>query len=230
MFQKIVDRLRLTKSFFGSARRRGLVRTLKISLYEVWFERKFGSTTGFVIPIERLDYTDTEAREHAGHYFPSSYLFLYEALAKGPIDCRGLVFVDYGCGMGRALLFAATLPFKRIIGVELSHSLCQTATHNLETYYRTHRITTPEWAIVNADARLFQIPDDATVFYLFNSFDAVILTDVLDKLIASTRSAPRKCYLVYANPQHKQLISERGFEKIAQAGGDYIIYSFGPSR
>ena len=87
MLQKAFDKLRLLKHFFSSARRRGVVRTLKISFYEVWFERKFGVATGYVIPLERLDY-DEEARSHAEPYFPSSYLFLHEALGAGPVECQ----------------------------------------------------------------------------------------------------------------------------------------------
>ena len=68
--------------------------------------------TGLVIPVARLDYSD-DAKAHAAPYFPSSYLFLREAFVTGPVDCRGHMFVDYGCGMGRAILFASTLPFER---------------------------------------------------------------------------------------------------------------------
>jgi SAM-dependent methyltransferase len=225
MLEKVFDRLRLLKYFFSSARRRGVVRTLRIAIYEVWFERKFGVATGYVIPVDRFDY-DEEARLHAEPYFPSSYLFLHEALAAGPLDCYGHVFVDYGCGMGRALLFASTLPFKRIVGVELSNSLCETATRNLDRYYRLRKKGTPEWTIVNADARLFRIPGDATVFYMANPFDAVVVGKVLDNIISSVQIAPRRCYLIYANPIHERLVSQIGFEKIAQPTTDYVIYTY----
>jgi len=224
MLKNFTDKLHLMGHFFGSVRRRGVMRTIRISLYELWFERKFGAATGLVIPVDRLDY-DEEARSHAQPYFPSSYLFLHEALAAGTLDCRNHVFVDYGCGMGRALLFASTLPFKRIVGVELSPSLCQTAMQNLERYYRLCGKTTPEWQVVNADARLFLIPDDATVFYIFNAFDAVIVGEVLDNIVASVHAHPRKCYLIYTNPIHERLITERGFEKIANHTPDYVIYT-----
>ncbi len=224
MLRSALDKLRLFKHFFSSARRRGLLRTIQISLYEVWFERKIGVTTGLVIPVARLDY-DEEAKEHAEPYFPSSYLFLQEALAAGPLDCTGHVFVDYGCGMGRALLFASTLPFKRIIGVELSRSLCRAATKNMNSYYHKQQKTTPEWAIANVDARVFQIPDDATIFYMANPFDDTVVGKVFDNIVASIHATPRRCYIVYANPIHEQLLIQRNFKKISRPTTDYVIYT-----
>lgn len=226
MLLGLIDRLRLLKHFFSSAKRRGITRTLRISLFEVWFEHKFRSATGLVIPAERLDY-DQEARQHAQPYFPSSYLFLYELLAAGPIDCRGHVFIDFGSGMGRALLFASTLSFKKIIGVELSPSLCKIAEQNLKRYYKSCHKNTPEWTIANADARHFSIPTDATLFYMANPFDAIIVAKVLDNIVTSLHSSPRKCYLVYANPIHERLLLERGFEKTAKTNADYVIYTNG---
>jgi predicted RNA methylase len=225
MLQRVVDRLRLLKHFFLSARRRGVMRTMHISLYELWFERKFGGATGIVIPLERLGY-DEDDRLHAHPYFPSSYLFLHEALTAGSLNCRGRVFVDFGCGMGRVLLFASTLPFKRIIGVELSRSLCETATQNLQSYYRLRQKGTPEWTIAHADARFFRIPDDATVFYMFNPFDAVVVAKVLENIVASARAAPRTCYLIYANPRYEHLLSQCGFSKVELSTTDFVIYTY----
>ncbi len=225
MLRKFVDRIGLLKLFISSVRRRGMIRTLRISIYELWFERKFGIATGFVIPVERLDFNEA-ARLHAEPHFPSSYLFLHEALAAGPLDCRNQVFVDFGCGMGRALLFASTLPFARVIGVELSHSLCEIASRNLQRYYFLQNKSRPQWTIVNADAALFRIPDDATIFYMFNPFDAVVVGKVLNNILASVRAAPRRVYLIYANPIHERLVREKGLEKMALPSTDYVIYSY----
>jgi len=227
MLRKTFDKLRFLSHFFSSAKRRGLVHTLRISLYELWFERKFGNATGTVIPVERLDY-DGEARVHAEAYFPSSYLFLNEALATGPVDCSGRTLVDFGCGMGRVLLFASTLPFKRFIGVEVSPALCDRAKNNLDRYYRAKNKFLPDWKIVNADARAFRPPDDASVFYIFNAFDATILDTVLENILISLREVPRKCYSVYANPVHEALLVDKGFAKVLQSAKDYVIYTNAP--
>ena len=35
--------------------------------------------------------------------------------------------------------------------------------------------TKPQWSIINQDARLFEIPPDANLFYFFNPFDAIVM-------------------------------------------------------
>ena len=224
MLQTAIDRLRLAKHFFSSARKRGLARTARIALYEFWFERKLGVSTGIVIPVDRLDYGD-EAKSHAQPYFPSSYLFLTETLGAGQVDCRDQILVDFGCGMGRVLLFASMLPFKRIIGVELSNALCETARENLKQLYARQDKSAPEWSVVNADVRTFPIPHDATIFYMANPFDASVLEIVLDNIEKSLRQADRQCYLIYANPQHETLLQRPGFRKLPSITADYAVYS-----
>ena len=69
-------------------------------------------------------------------------------------------------------MFASTLPIKRMIGVELSQSLCVAATEKLERLYRKSGQFDPRWTIVNADARVFVVPDaNANLFYFFNPFE-----------------------------------------------------------
>ena len=106
-----------------------------------------------------------------------------EVFTHSLVNVRDAVLVDYGCGLGRTLLFASTLTFKKIIGVELSPMLCAAATKNLEQHYIRQHKTQPEWRVVNIDARRFDIPDDANIFYFFNPFDTVVLAEVIDMII-----------------------------------------------
>jgi predicted RNA methylase len=225
----LLDRFRLFKHFFSSTRKRGLGRTIRISAYELWYERKFGGNTALVIPTERLDYSE-EGRRHAEPYFPSSFLFLREIFFDSRIDCRNAVFVDYGCGMGRTLLFASTLPFKRLIGVELSLDLCRIAHENMNRFYVREGKQTPEWLIVNADAKDFRIPESANIFYMYNPFDASILGRVIDRIVESIVTAPRTCTLVYANPQHEWLLRDRGMTKLFGKDDDFAVYAIAPRQ
>ena len=217
------EKFRLLQYFFSSLRKRGLWRTLKISMFELYHEYKFAADTSYAIPRQQLD-GDSDALGHATDYFPSSYLVLNEAFSSIGTDCRDAVLVDYGCGMGRALLFVSTLPIKRMIGVELSQSLCAAATENLERLYRKSGRSDPAWEIVNADARVFAVPDDANLFYFFNPFDAVILGQVIDNIIQSARNAPRKCIAIYANPIHAAEFTSRGFSKVSDPMRDFAVF------
>ena len=219
------EKFRLLQYFFSSLRKRGLWRTLKISMFELYHEYKLGADTSYVIPRQELD-GDSDALGHATDYFPSSYLVLHEAFSSIGSDCRDAVLVDYGCGMGRALMFASTLPIKRMIGVELSPSLCAAATRNLQRLYRQSGRFEPRWTIVNADARVFAVPGDANLFYFFNPFDAMVLGQVLDNVIESVRAAPRKCIFIYANPLHEIEFISRGFRKMPGPGHDFAVFVF----
>jgi hypothetical protein len=224
----VLGRLKLARYFFGSLRRRGIWRTLKISFFEIYYELKFQTRTGYVIPTTELD-GDSAALACASDYFPSSYLILREAFVGGTIDCTGSVLIDYGCGLGRTLLFASTLPLDEMIGIELSPSLSRKASANLTRLYARSKKQRPKWQVINADARRFDIPSRANIFYFFNPFDAVVLADVIDRIAASLAESPRSCTIVYANPIHEAVIAARGFARSPMPSKDLAIFSHTPA-
>lgn len=220
---RLADRFRLVRHFFSSLRKRGIWRTGKIAFYELYCEAQSGIKTGVVIPAGKLD-GDPEALRHGTDYFPSSYLVLKEALSQVHADLHGSVFVDFGCGLGRALLFASELPLRRIIGVEVSPALCALARQNMHNYYCRKGKARPDWVIVNADARLFDIPDDANIFYFFNPFDAEVLNSTIERIVAAVMRAPRDCVIIYANPIHEAVISAHASIRTEKKAQDYVIY------
>jgi hypothetical protein len=219
----LIQKFRLMRQFFSSLRKRGAWRTIRISIFEIYYEYKFGVDTSFIIPSQRLD-GGKDALSHATDYFPSSYLLLSEAFSRVGQACLDAVLVDYGSGMGRALMFASTLPLKRIIGVEVSQSLCAEATTNLRRLYSRSGRTEPQWSIVNQDARLFDPPPDANLFYFFNPFDAIVMGRVVDGIVDSARKTPRKCTIIYANPLHQSELTSRGFRKMYAQNQDFAVF------
>ena len=223
MAQRLANRIKLVSHFFSSLRKRGVWRTAQIAFYELYYDAKFGVKTGIVIPTSELDGAP-EALRHANDCFPSSYLILKEALLHEQIGLHGAVFVDFGCGLGRALLFASELPLRRLVGVELSPTLCAMARQNLTSFYRRRHKTAPAWSIVNADVRDFDIPDEANVFYFFNPFDAVVLDAVVRRILASVARAPRDCTIFYANAVHDAVIAAHPSFRLQKKARDYVIY------
>jgi predicted RNA methylase len=222
----IIDKLRLFKHFFASARKRGLSRTLRISAYEFWYDWHFGGKTGFVLPVTRLDYS-ADIRRHAQPYFPSSFLFLHEIFSHTGIECRDQVFIDLGSGTGRVLLFASRFPFRKLVGVEASRELCEAARMNMRRYYSRMDKEAPEWSIENVDVRDFQIPDrSGLVVYMYNPFDAAVLERVVDRVIESVFTQPRSCTVVYAKPVHESVLLSRGFSRDFAIDNDFAIYRF----
>jgi SAM-dependent methyltransferase len=123
-------------------------------------------------------------------YQPMSYLDL-KALFKN-IPTQG-VFVDYGCGKGRAVCVAATRPFRAVFGVEISPELSRVAKRNVDRVMARLRATV---TIVTADATTFPVPADATVFLFNNPFRGGVFGKVLENIRQSTQKNPREVLLV----------------------------------
>ena len=117
-------------------------------------------------------------------------------------DTRDLTFVDLGCGKGRALMVAANLGFKTIIGVEFVHELAETARKNLQKLGLTDAV------VVESDAANYRFPESDMVIYLFNPFSA----EVMQKVVANLKeSLSKKLYIIYVNPQCGPLFDASGF-------------------
>jgi SAM-dependent methyltransferase len=123
----------------------------------------------------------------------------------GPDD----VFIDLGCGKGRVLLQAARLPFKRVVGVELSLELADVARANVQSCAR--RLECPDLEIVAHDVTTYDVPDDVTVVYMYNAFRGHILQGALDRLVESHRRNPRRMRLIYRTPQEHDRVVASGF-------------------
>lgn len=76
------------------------------------------------------------------------------------------VLLDYGSGLGRFVILAATMPFARIIGVELSPSLAEQARGNVLSCERS--LVCKDIEIIIADATSDDVPDDVTTIYFNN--------------------------------------------------------------
>ncbi len=118
------------------------------------------------------------------------------------------VFVDIGCGKGRALILAAECGFSRVVGIDFSPSLCDAARDNLgifqqktdsEITFEVHALDATEYSFADAD----------NVIYFYNPFDATVLDKVLDQLEVSLKSAPRTIWLIYHNPLWRDVIAAR---------------------
>jgi len=116
-----------------------------------------------------------------------------------PHDTRTTkVFLDAGCGKGRALVFAARHPFRRVLGFDLSARLVDDANRNLARGDLQAQTCHAE----QADARTFTISEDVTTVLLFNPFRGGVLDAFLCNLRTSLDRCPRTIQVVVANPLH----------------------------
>jgi SAM-dependent methyltransferase len=123
-------------------------------------------------------------------------------LAPGPND----VFVDLGSGKGQALLIAAQLPFRRVVGVELYDALCECANRNIER--ARPRLQTQDVVSLTANVLDWPIPDDASVVFMYNPFVGETFRAVAGRIFESYDRRPRTLHIVYTIPwEHNWLLS-----------------------
>jgi tRNA1(Val) A37 N6-methylase TrmN6 len=86
-------------------------------------------------------------------------------------------FVDVGAGKGRALLLAAGLPFRKIVGVELSEELARIAQRNIARWNRAAR-PKARIHVVQQDAAKFRWPRTPLLVYLYNPFACSLIAQM----------------------------------------------------
>jgi len=139
----------------------------------------------------------------------------------------GRVFVDFGCGKGRALLLAAEYPFRRIVGVEFFPQLVEIARKNLFSY-RNPRQVCPDLEVVLGDAALFPIPDAPLVLYFNDPFDGHVLERVVLNIRRSLDHHPRPITVIHrhstATPELDSLWSRVTLLRKGKSLDTYSIY------
>jgi SAM-dependent methyltransferase len=149
---------------------------------------------------------------HATIYMPASYDLMEEVFEHLPLKTYEH-FLDIGCGKGRVLCVAANKGITKITGLELSKELCDIAKLNL--LKTKQRFPALNYHVINNDAFYFDIPDDGDCIFMFNPFDEIIMSSVVENIAASLERNPRQMTIIYFNPMYKHLFTEQGFRQVA---------------
>ena len=192
---------------------RALFRTITDRLYIRWFEWRLGIHSEAVIDLKELGIKNELFRP----YVPTDYRGFQTILDAFDIRPNEDVFLDFGSGMGRAVIMAAKYPFRKVYGVEIAPQLNEIARQNVRS--ALPRLKCRDIELVTADAREFVIPDEVTAIYFFNPFYGEVLAKVLQNIRASLRRQPRALRLICKIPErsafeeevvkHTWLIKER---------------------
>jgi len=129
---------------------------------------------------------------------------------------EGYTFVDVGAGKGRAILLASELPFRKIVGVELSEELACTAQENVERWKRArHSWTGKRIRVVRGDALEFRWPRTPLLIYMYNPFSCPLIAQLSAKLASAARPGSHLIDLLYANPTCSDALTSAGlFERL----------------
>lgn len=190
-----------------------------------WFDFKHGTDTARWAELADLDIRSENRQRGVGYAATPARPF--KKIMNTLNFPSGSVFVDLGSGKGKTLMMASEYGFKRVVGVEFSPELCEIAKRNW-SIYRNGVETGPDFEIVNSDVVDYEIKDDENVFFMFNPFDAVVMSKVIQNLGASLKKQPRRIWIIYHNPVWHDIIEGQdtflGIARIAQRAGSFAVY------
>jgi 16S rRNA G966 N2-methylase RsmD len=163
--------------------------------YTWYYERHLGVQTSGWVDHKDHDYSFDDGKP----YGPIGYEHVFWALDQIPFPAREVELIDYGAGKGRAVVAAASRPFRRVTGVEMSPALAADAKANVSRM-RKRRAGAAE--VVLANALDYPISPSANVLYFFNPFGGEALRQITEKIRRSVEEHPRKMFIIYFNPEH----------------------------
>jgi len=137
------------------------------------------------------------------------------------IDPRRFTYLDLGCGKGRTLLLAGQCGFRRIIGLDISQQLLQTAERNC----RSKSINAE---LVCQDVTEYEFPNDPSVVFMYNPFYPDVMEKVAANLRRSLSKAHRECYVLYYSAAFDEIWRSAGFRVLRRSDvtyPNYVIYN-----
>lgn len=196
----------------------GLKSLLIGSMYELFFLiTNPGFKYFFAVEPQDLDISKEDS-ELCGPYGPAPYYILNISLKhiKKVMDkFQDSIFIDIGCGPGRALYCASTFGFNRLIGIEQSKNLTDLCNKNLNKYLPSQvsaKIINQNVININFINLINEFNQSkkiqSVVFFLYAPFIDDILKILLDKFDELNFL---DCYIIYFGPQNESMITEKKF-------------------
>ena len=173
-------------------------------------EKKFGINTTGVDNLKNLEKKGIDI-SNATIYMPVSYDVLDEFFTKINLASYHH-FLDIGSGKARAMCVAASYGVPKISGIELSKELYLQGNENIRLTQEKFPAT--KMKAFNNDAFYFEIENDVDCIFMFNPFDEMIMSAVLENIETSLAHNPRKISIIYINPLQKELFKEWGYKEV----------------
>jgi len=187
------------------------------------FDRRFGVNTSGILYRHQLE--PAHRFTQSTGYSATPKAIFCRMLRQLKLDFSRFTFVDIGCGKGKALLLAGEVPFKQIVGIDLSPEFMRIAEENFSRYRGMRRCSSVQFICM--DAREFSAPDGPAIYYFFDPFGESVMKEIVQNIQRSLARAPWETYVVYYIANHQQALIESGFYPI-QRTHLYAIYKATP--
>lgn len=187
------------------------------------FDRERGIDTAQPVELSNLKIESRNAI-YGVQYQPVSTTLFRHALSAVDVQSEDYTFVDLGCGKGKALILALEFGFRRLVGVEFAQSLLNAAKENLGVFLACASIQNVSWQLACADAAEYDFPFGPLVIFMYNPFEAPVMSKVAARILKSFYAERRPVYVVYINPTCPE-----AFDAFSRSEtDDFHIYSLHP--
>jgi SAM-dependent methyltransferase len=183
------------------------------------FDLLHGTDTEEAVKVYKLDAVSS-SYIHSNGYQASHSNRVADRLASLPIRREQYDFVDVGCGKGRALIVAAEIGFRNVIGVEISPALCEKARKNLS-------ICGIQGQVANCDAASFEIPFARCALFLYSPFNRWVMQQFKRNVERRLRHSNEDIWVVYFSPTCRRALDASSELRVFQDFGDTVIYRGG---
>jgi len=175
------------------------------------FDAQFGTQTSGLVAGRHLATNHPHDRHNTAYYgvapsiFQKLCILWRESQPQAAVE--NYTFIDIGAGMGRAMLLAAQMPFREVIGVELNFELTRIAKRNIQIWKKSAQAQCP-MQIRNEDATSFEFPQTPCVLFLFNPFSGTVLRRLLKQIESQFKSRPSQLDILYVNHEFDTVLQE----------------------
>jgi SAM-dependent methyltransferase len=149
-------------------------------------------------------------------------------LKASGIEFHKYIFIDYGCGKGRALLVASEFPFRKIIGMEFVPQLADIARANIRRFGKNGRLCS-DIEVVTGDATEYQLPLDPAFLYFYSPFSTPVMETIFRNIESSLEQSPRELVVLFTGllakrdrafgrPPYERVIREQYFDIYRRRG------------
>ncbi|MBP6686240.1 MAG: class I SAM-dependent methyltransferase [Lacibacter sp.] len=171
-------------------------------------EKKYGINTTSANELTEFKIKGNQLA-HATEYMPVNYFTIEQVLDHLPEKAKQGMFLDIGCGKGRALCVAAAYGFIKLYGIDFAKQLIDQAEQNL--LLAKKRYPNLNYELSWSDISTLEIGKEVSTVFLFNPFDEVLMKKIIQKINSSLQQNPRELYVLYCSPRHEELFFADGY-------------------
>ena len=182
------------------------------------FDLEFGVSTSGLVAGRHLQAGHRNDRHITAYYAVAPSVF--HAMIVRWRRCRPLApldeytFIDFGAGMGRAVLLASEYRFRAVIGIELHATLAGIGRRNLAKWRAAGRAVAPA-RMICCDAADFTLPAGPCVAFLFNPFAAPVLRRLLRNWGRTLAEHEGLVDILYVNNEQESVLRrEPGWKRL----------------